>query len=61
MFGPHSKKLPKISTFCANICQKLRKNAQNIGKSQSFDPELGRRNLLLGRGLATPGLDNTDP
>jgi hypothetical protein len=32
-----------------DFCQKLRKNVQNIGKSQSFDPGLGRRNLLLGR------------
>jgi hypothetical protein len=31
--------------------------ARNIGKSLSFDPKLGRRNLLLGHGLATPALD----
>lgn len=35
-------------------CQKLRENAQNIEKSQSFDLGLGRRNLLLRNGLATP-------
>jgi hypothetical protein len=30
------------------------KNTQNIEKSLSFNPSLGRRNSFLGRGLATP-------
>jgi hypothetical protein len=52
VFGPHSKKLPKILNFWAISCQK-RKNTQIIGKSQSFDPGWGRR-------LATPALDDSE-
>jgi hypothetical protein len=30
---------------------------ENIEKSTTFDPSLGRRKFFLGRGLATPAID----